>query len=296
MFCTNCGDKQSERSHFCAKCGARLGNETTSRQKESNIQAQNQTAITKKENIKPKNRKRTAIMLIASHSLVFVIALAALFLFLNLSNRNEEGNEIEVITRREDTVSYEDYDRLSAPEDVREDNYICDEEWEQFVDDFFGDTPELLDVFDNQNNSASNSDRVGAQQSSLIGTWVSDIDTTTHFYADGTGRAEDANGIHEFTWLSLRLEHVIELFADFRRNELMRAYNDDDLDQLFDRGRAGGEYVVVLFFDGIPAAAHPYILEGPDILQVNTMQFGRALSVTPDIDSNFTWVTFTRTR
>ena len=50
----------------------------------------------------------------------------------------------------------------------------------------------------------------------LVGSWRSETGSATHFYQDGTGKNEDADGEHEFAWETISIKEAVERGSDVR--------------------------------------------------------------------------------
>jgi hypothetical protein len=146
----------------------------------------------------------------------------------------------------------------------------------------------------------------------IIGTWIAETGSVTHFYQDGTGRTEDDAGIHGFTWEVMSLTYAIEqrreflAFGEFRVFEYLRtiSYNAegsgiswglDDQDASDPDDWVIEGYVLVLAFDGI-WRSYDFALfpEGRDTLKINAMNLGEILSPVVNVPARLEWITFTR--
>jgi len=141
------------------------------------------------------------------------------------------------------------------------------------------------------------------------GTWRTTSGSVVHFYQDGTGKTEDEQGTHEFTWEVVGLNDAISQRRGFRFREHYRTLSDSaersntswgsweigGLDDTRPDDWGTGDYVVALTFTDIDIPFDfAFTLEGRDNLIINTMNLGQLLAPQANIDLRFEWITFTR--
>jgi hypothetical protein len=139
---------------------------------------------------------------------------------------------------------------------------------------------------------------------SIVGAWISETGSVTHFYEDDTGRTESDDGIYEFSWRVVSLtEAAKDSLRGYRVRDFYRVLSDTpegihwggNLDAPMTDGWSAEGYILVLNFDGIQIPFdYAFSMDGRDKLILNTGSLGEILAPRPNIEIRFQWVTLTR--
>ena len=142
----------------------------------------------------------------------------------------------------------------------------------------------------------------------IIGTWKAETGGITHFYQDGTGETEGSEGEYGFTWRITSFAVAAKQPREYRIFEYIRILSDsatsldipwgaDIENEIGPDGIIGKGYILSLVFDDITydiTFDFAFVLEGENILKVNTGHLGQRLSPETVISERFEWVTFRR--